>query len=128
VAYDEKLAARIRELLARERGVKEQRMFGGLAFLVGGNMAIAASGGGGALVRCDPHESDDLGAGTPATLFEMRGRQMQGWLRVSSDDLGSKRDSSGGSTSPSPTCAPSPRSGSSTSARPGSNERPPGGR
>jgi hypothetical protein len=81
VAYDEKLAARIRELLARERGVKEQRMFGGLAFLVGGNMAIAASGGGGALVRCDPHESDDLGAGTPATLFEMRGRQMQGWTR-----------------------------------------------
>jgi hypothetical protein len=55
VVYDEKLAARIRELLARERGVKEQRMFGGLAFLVGGNMAIAASGGGGgALVRCDP--------------------------------------------------------------------------
>jgi len=92
MAYDEKLAARIRELLARERGVKEQRMFGGLAFLVGGNMAIAASGGGGALIRCDPAESDDLVARTPATLFEMRGRQMQGWLRVSSDDLGPKRE------------------------------------
>jgi TfoX/Sxy family transcriptional regulator of competence genes len=91
VAYDETLAARIRELLARERGVKEQRMFGGLAFLVRGNLAIAASGGG-ALVRCDPDGSDDLIARTPATLFEMRGRQMPGWLRVSSNDLRSKRE------------------------------------
>lgn len=92
MAYDEQLATRIRELLARERGVTEQWMFGGLAFLVGGKMAIAASGSGGALVRCDPAESNDLVAKTPATRFEMRGRQMQGWLRVSSDDLRPKRE------------------------------------
>jgi TfoX/Sxy family transcriptional regulator of competence genes len=92
VAYDEKLAGRMRELVGGERGVTEQRMFGGLAFLVGGNMAIAASSGGGALVRCDPAESNDLVAKTRATPFEMRGREMQGWLRVSSDDLQSKRE------------------------------------
>ena len=92
MAYDEKLAARIQEILAREGGVTEQRMFGGLAFLVGGNMAIAASGGGGALVRCDPTASNDLVAKTSATHFEMRGRQMQGWLRVSSDALQSRRE------------------------------------
>ena len=90
MAYDETLAARMRELLAGE--LTEQKMFGGLAFLVGGNMAIAASGGGGALVRCDPAESDDLVARTSASRFEMRGRQMQGWLHVASDDLQTKRE------------------------------------
>jgi len=94
MAYDEKLAAHLRELLAGERGVQEQRMFGGLAFLVGGNMAIAASGGGGggALVRCDPADTDDLVATTRAERFEMRGRAMQGWLRVDSDDVRTKRE------------------------------------
>jgi TfoX/Sxy family transcriptional regulator of competence genes len=91
VAYDEKLAERIRELLADERDVKEQRMFGGLAFLVGGNMAIAASGQGGALVRVDPEQSDDLVAKTNARPMEMRGREMRGWLRVDDDDLRTKR-------------------------------------
>jgi hypothetical protein len=87
MAYDEELAARIRELLADEPGVVEQRMFGGLAFLIGGNMAIAASGQGGALVRVDPKATDDLIATTAATPFEMRGREMQGWLRVDSEHL-----------------------------------------
>jgi hypothetical protein len=62
-------------------------MFGGLAFLVCGNMAIAASGQGGALVRVDPAQSDALVATTTATPMHMRGRDMPGWLRVSSDDL-----------------------------------------
>ena len=62
-------------------------MFGGLAFLVGGNMAVAASGQGGLLVRVDPAESDELVASTPATLMEMGGRSMAGWLRVASDDV-----------------------------------------
>ncbi len=62
-------------------------MFGGLSFLVGGNMAIAASGQGGLLVRVDPAESDELVASTPATLMEMRGRSMAGWLRVASEDV-----------------------------------------
>jgi TfoX/Sxy family transcriptional regulator of competence genes len=87
MAYDEDLAQRTRELLAGEEGVTEQKMFGGLAFLIGGNMAVAASGQGGALVRVDPAESDKLVATTKARLFEMRGRSMQGWLRVDSEDL-----------------------------------------
>jgi TfoX/Sxy family transcriptional regulator of competence genes len=91
MAYDEQLAERIRELLAGQRGVTEQKMFGGLAFLVGGNMAIAASGQGGALVRVDPDESDALVASTNARLFEMRGRSMKGWLRVDDEDVRTKR-------------------------------------
>jgi TfoX/Sxy family transcriptional regulator of competence genes len=91
MAYDEQLAERIRELLAGQRGVKEQKMFGGLAFLVGGNMAIAASGQGGVLVRVDPAESEGLIASTNARPFEMRGRSMLGWLRVDDDDVRTKR-------------------------------------
>ena len=87
MAYDEDLADRIRELLSQQRGVTETRMFGGLAFLIGGNMAIAASGQGGVLVRVDPDESDNLVATTPASLMEMRGRSMRGWLRVEAEDV-----------------------------------------
>ena len=91
VAYDEELASRIRELIGGESGLTEQKMFGGLAFLIGGNMAIAASGQGGVLVRVDPAQSDALVAKTTARLMEMRGRQMQGWLRVDSQDVRTKR-------------------------------------
>jgi TfoX/Sxy family transcriptional regulator of competence genes len=91
VAYDEELSDRIRELLGPQRGITERRMFGGLAFLVGGNMAIAASGQGGVLVRVDPEQSDNLVAATAATEAVMRGRPMAGWLRVASEDLRTKR-------------------------------------
>src|SRR5439155_22768252 len=91
VAYDEDLAERIRELILEQRGVTEQKMFGGLAFLIGGNMAIAASGQGGALVRVDPGQADRLVETTPAEPAVMRGRLMQGWLRVEADDLDTKR-------------------------------------
>ena len=91
MAYDEELAERIRELVAREPGLTEQKMFGGLAFLIGGNMAIAASGQGGILVHVDPGESDRLVQTTSARLMEMRGREMRGWLRVDSEDVGTKR-------------------------------------
>ena len=87
MAYDEVLASRIRELLEREPALTEQKMFGGLAFLIGGNMAVAASGQGGLLVRVDPAESNSLVATTNARLMEMRGRQMQGWLRVGAGDV-----------------------------------------
>jgi TfoX/Sxy family transcriptional regulator of competence genes len=86
VPYDEELAARIRELVASEPALTEKKMFGGLAFLVGGNMAIAASGEGGLLVRVDPDESEALVSRTNATPMEMRGRSMAGWLRVASED------------------------------------------
>jgi TfoX/Sxy family transcriptional regulator of competence genes len=92
MAYDEELAARIRELVGDEPGLTEQRMFGGLAFLIGGNMAIAASGQGGLLVRVDPQQSDHLVASTEARPMEMRGRQMQGWLRVDSEQVTTKRE------------------------------------
>jgi len=82
VAYDEELAARIRDLVASEPALTEKEMFGGLAFLVGGNMAVAASGQGGLLVRVDPAESDALIASSSARPMEMRGREMAGWLRV----------------------------------------------
>ena len=87
MAYDERLAQRIRELLAGEAGVTEQKMFGGLGFLIGGNMAVGVSGQGGILVRVDPAESDDLVASTDAYPMEMRGRSMAGWLRVDHENV-----------------------------------------
>jgi TfoX/Sxy family transcriptional regulator of competence genes len=90
VAYDEDLAERIRGLVAGERDLTEKKMFGGLAFLVGGNMAVAASGQGGILVRVDPEESDSLVAKTDAFPMEMRGKSMRGWLRVAPEHLDTK--------------------------------------
>jgi len=87
MAYDEELAGRIRQLIGADPELAEKKMFGGLAFLIRGNMAIAASGQGGAMVRVDPARSDALVATTTATLVNMRGRNMPGWLRVSSDNL-----------------------------------------
>jgi TfoX/Sxy family transcriptional regulator of competence genes len=87
MAYDERLAERIRRFVADEPTLTEKTMFGGLAFLVGGNMAVAASGQGGLMVRVDPAESDALVSSSPARVFEMRGRQMPGWLRVDSEDV-----------------------------------------
>jgi TfoX/Sxy family transcriptional regulator of competence genes len=92
MAYDEMLADRIRQLLGGESDLVEKKMFGGLAFLVQGNMAVAASGQGGILVRVDPAESDTLVATTNARPMEMRGRQMQGWLRVDADDVRTDRE------------------------------------
>ena len=92
VAYDEKLADRIRELIGDQPDVTEKKMFGGLAFLIRGNMAVAASGQGGALVRVDPDRSERLVTTTNARPMEMRGRQMQGWLRVDPQDVRTKRE------------------------------------
>jgi TfoX/Sxy family transcriptional regulator of competence genes len=90
VAYDEDLADRIRELVEGESDLSEKKMFGGLAFLIAGNMAVAASGQGGVMVRVDPATSDTLVATTNAHLIEMRGRPMQGWLRVDRAHLGTR--------------------------------------
>src|SRR5947199_7547968 len=91
MAYDAELADRIREGLAGESGVTEKKMFGGLAFLIGGNMAVAARGQGGLMVRVDPAKSERLMAKTNARFVKMRGRAMRGWLRVDIDDLRTKR-------------------------------------
>jgi TfoX/Sxy family transcriptional regulator of competence genes len=82
MAYDEELAERVRAEVAVVEGLSEQKMFGGLAFLIGGHMAVAASGQGGLLVRCDPGETDALLSEPGAQPMEMRGRERQGWLRV----------------------------------------------
>ncbi len=92
MAYDEDLADRIRTLVASEAGLTEKKMFGGLAFLIGGNMAVAASGQGGLMVRVDPASSDSLVAETNARLAEMRGRKMRGWLRLDTKDVNGKRE------------------------------------
>jgi TfoX/Sxy family transcriptional regulator of competence genes len=91
MAYDEDLANRIRELIAMEAGVTEKRMFGGLAFLIGGNMSVSVSGRGGLMLRCDPAETEELRRKPHAGPFEMRGRVMDGWLRVDAEGLGTKR-------------------------------------
>ena len=91
MAYDEGLADRIRDLVGSESDLTEKKMFGGLAFLIGGNMAVAASGQGGVLVRVDPARSDTLVETTNAHLMEMRGRSMQGWLRVDAEGVRTKR-------------------------------------
>jgi TfoX/Sxy family transcriptional regulator of competence genes len=91
MAYDEDLANRIRELIAGDPDVSEQRMFGGLAFLVCGNMSVAASGQGGLMVRVDPDESAALVDKPHARPLEMRGRAMQGWLRVDPEGVRTER-------------------------------------
>ena len=92
MAFDEELADRLRELLQSERGLTEQRMFGGLAFLIGGNMAVSASGQGGLLLRVEPARTEDLARRPHAHPFVMRGREMDGWLRVDDEGVRTKRD------------------------------------
>ncbi len=87
MAYDTDLADRLRELVGGEQGLSEKRMFGGLAFLIGGNMAVSASGEGGLLLRVDPAATDELVADPRAGRAVMRGREMDGWLRVDVDGL-----------------------------------------
>jgi TfoX/Sxy family transcriptional regulator of competence genes len=92
VAYDEALAERLRDFLYGEEGLSEQKMFGGLAFLIHGNMAVAASGQGGLLLRVDPADPRDLANQSGAAPFVMRGRAMEGWLRITDDELKTKRN------------------------------------
>jgi TfoX/Sxy family transcriptional regulator of competence genes len=87
VGYDEGIADAIRDLVAGEAGLTERKMFGGLAFLIGGNMAVAASGQGGLLVRVDPDQSAALLEDPGASLMEMRGRAVPGWIRVKTEGL-----------------------------------------
>jgi hypothetical protein len=92
MAYDHELANRLREQLADEPGLSEKAMFGGLAFLIDGNMAVSASGHGGLMVRVGPDGSDDALTRAHTSLMEMRGRQMPGWIRVSAEGVQTKRE------------------------------------
>jgi TfoX/Sxy family transcriptional regulator of competence genes len=91
MAYDEDLANRVRELVAANEGLTEQKMFGGLAFMIGGNMAVGVSGQGGLMVRVEPEETAALVAKPHARPFEMRGREMNGWVRVDPEGVRTKR-------------------------------------
>ena len=91
MAYDDELADRLRELVASEAGLTEKRMFGGLAFLINGNMAVSASGQGGLLLRVDPAQTESLVSPPQVRRFEMRGREMDGWLRVDDEGVKTKR-------------------------------------
>jgi hypothetical protein len=91
MAYDQALATRIRDLLAAERGVTEMKMFGGLAFLLKGNMCVSASGKGGLLVRIAPEDSKAAVARPHVVLMKMGGRSMEGWIRVASAGVKTKR-------------------------------------
>ena len=95
VAYDEELANRIRELLSTEHGVQEKTMFGGLAFLVGGKMAVAASGAGGLMVRVPPADTAALLDREHVSPMVMAGRETRGWLRVADDGVKTKRQLAG---------------------------------
>jgi TfoX/Sxy family transcriptional regulator of competence genes len=95
MAYDEDLANRIRELLASVPGVEEKRMFGGLAFLIGGNMSVAASGQGGLLVRVRPDDTEKLLERDHVSPMLMAGREARGWLRVDTDGVKTKRQLEG---------------------------------
>ncbi|MGZ6779884.1 MAG: TfoX/Sxy family protein [Mycobacterium sp.] len=91
MAYDEDLADRIRELLGAHQGVEEKRMFGGLAFLINGNMTVAVSGRGGLMVRVPPDDTETLLARRHVEPMVMAGRETRGWLRVSVDGVKTKR-------------------------------------
>jgi TfoX/Sxy family transcriptional regulator of competence genes len=91
MAHDEDLANRVRELIAAQAGLTERKMFGGLAFLINGNMSVGVSGQGGLFIRVDPAETEALLAKPHARPFEMRGREMQGWLRVDAEGVRTKR-------------------------------------
>jgi TfoX/Sxy family transcriptional regulator of competence genes len=95
MAYDEDLANRVREVIGSERDLTEKKMFGGLAFLIAGNMAVAASGQGGLLLRVDPAETEKLCARPGAARFVMRGREMDGWLRIAQDAVETRRQLEG---------------------------------
>jgi len=92
MAYDHELANRIREVVQGEDGLTEKSMFGGLAFMIGGNMAVSASGQGGMLLRIDPAKTDSLVSEPHVRRFEMRGREMDGWLRVDTEAIDTDAD------------------------------------
>ncbi|HEY3715238.1 MAG TPA: TfoX/Sxy family protein [Jatrophihabitantaceae bacterium] len=87
MAYNIELANRLREQVQGDTGVTEEAMFGGLAFLINGHMAVAASREGGLLLRIDPEQTDALVAAPHARPFVMRGRELDGWLRIDPDGL-----------------------------------------
>jgi TfoX/Sxy family transcriptional regulator of competence genes len=91
MAYDADLADRIRELLGPLRGVDEKRMFGGLAFLVNGNMSVAVSGQGGLMVRVPPNDTERLWGWAHVSPMVMAGREVRGWVRVEPDGLKTTR-------------------------------------
>ncbi len=92
MVYDDHLANRLRDLLADEDAVTEKKMFGGLAFLLHGNMSVSASHTGGLLARIDPADTEASLARPHVSLMKMGGRRMEGWIIVAPEGLKTKRE------------------------------------
>jgi hypothetical protein len=92
MVYDVALADRVRAVVQAEPGLSERRMFGGLAFLIQGNMAVSASGQGGLLLRVDPAHTESLVSAPHVDRFQMRGRELDGWLQVDAEAVESEED------------------------------------
>jgi TfoX/Sxy family transcriptional regulator of competence genes len=92
MTYDVELADRLREALDGVDGVSEQRMFGGLSFLVHGSLAVSASSRGGLLLRVDPAQAGALLDPPHVGRFVMRGRELDGWLRVDAEAVSTEED------------------------------------
>src|SRR5438067_10633183 len=91
MAYDEELANRIRELIASEDGYTEQKMFGGLGFMIDGHMAVGVSGEGGLMIHCSRRRPRLSSRQARCGPFEMRGRELKGWLRVDAESVSTER-------------------------------------
>ncbi|MED5814785.1 TfoX/Sxy family protein [Mycolicibacterium sp. 050232] len=89
--FDPDLANRIREVTASESGLDEKRMFGGLAFLINGNMAVAATREGGLMVRVSRDDGEKLLQRDHVEPMVMGGREMRGWLRIAGPGIKTKR-------------------------------------
>jgi TfoX/Sxy family transcriptional regulator of competence genes len=92
MAYDEDVASRICELIASEDGYTEQKMLGGIGSMIDGHMAVGVSGEGGLMIHCSKEDAEALLARPAARPFEMRGREMKGWLRVDAESVSTKRE------------------------------------
>ena len=88
MAYDEALAARIRDHLSGESGIAEKRMFGGIAFLLNGNMCCGVHGNE-VIVRVDPESAATALREPHVRVFDLTGRPMKGWLLVGSPGVAS---------------------------------------
>jgi TfoX-like protein len=89
MAFDEKLADRVRAQLGKRRGLVEKKMFGGVGFMLNGNMCVGVHGDE-LIVRIDPAETDKTLRRKHTRIFDITGRPMKGWILVRSAGVGTQ--------------------------------------